>query len=154
MNAGTIGRGGVAGGAFSLSVVCDSWLDMAFGGRAGASASAVVVVSVEVEPAGGGGKSLTIWSWRQTQQWLPYQFAHLIQAIQDVLQRLGPFCSAVARVRCLLLRTMHRRRALTSPASRPRRRVAGWSLLHGVSKEEQELGRDWVPDVMPGSAWW
>lgn len=102
MNAGTDGRARVAGGAFSLSVVCDSWLDMAFGGRAGASASAVVVVvvvSVEVEPAGGGGNSLTICSWRQMQQWPPQGCAHLIQAIQNVLQRLGPFCSADGRVR-------------------------------------------------------
>lgn len=54
--AGTGGRGGVTGGAFSLSVVCDSWLDMAFDvwGREGSS-----VVVGWVASAGGLGKSLT-----------------------------------------------------------------------------------------------
>jgi hypothetical protein len=56
------GRGGVAGGAFSLSVVCDSWLDMAFWGRGVVLASAV---EVEGEDAGGFGNSLTIWTCRQ-----------------------------------------------------------------------------------------
>jgi hypothetical protein len=52
--AGMGGRGGVAGGAFSLSVVCDSWLDMAFWGRDALPASAVV------ESRGGWGNSRTI----------------------------------------------------------------------------------------------
>ena len=60
--AGTGGRGGVAGGAFSLSVVCDSWLDMAFEvwGREGSS-----VLVCGVASAGGLGKSLTIYIQRQ-----------------------------------------------------------------------------------------
>jgi hypothetical protein len=58
---GTGGRGGVAGGAFSLSVACESWLDMAFEvlGREGRSVVADVV-GLRVESVGGLGKSLII----------------------------------------------------------------------------------------------
>lgn len=55
--AGTGGRGGVAGGAFSLSVACESWLETALDvwGREGRS-----VVAGAVESGGGLGKALTI----------------------------------------------------------------------------------------------
>jgi hypothetical protein len=61
--AGTGGRGGVVGGAFSLSVACESWLDMALDvlGREGRSVVAEVVGRGCVS-AGGLGKSLMIWS--------------------------------------------------------------------------------------------
>jgi hypothetical protein len=60
--AGTGGRGGVAGGAFSLSVAWESWLDMAFEvlGREGRSVVADVV-GFGSASAGGLGKSLMIW---------------------------------------------------------------------------------------------
>lgn len=148
MKAGTEG-----GGAFSLSVVCDSWLEMAFGGRAGASASAVVVVLVvaEVEPAGGGGNSLTICSWRQMRQWGFRGLAHLIQAIQNILQRLGPFCSAIARVRC----ERHTGGGVTHESSEPS--SAAWCRMVSAARGQQgsEGARTrLVPDVMPSSAWW
>ena len=59
--AGTGGRGGVAGGAFSLSVACDSWLDMALDvlGREGRSVVADVV-GLGSASAGGLGKSVMI----------------------------------------------------------------------------------------------
>jgi hypothetical protein len=49
------GTGGRAGGAFSLSVACDSWLDIAFWGRGLGAVSAGAIGS-----AGSGGKSPTI----------------------------------------------------------------------------------------------
>lgn len=60
--AGTGGRGGVVGGAFSLSVACESWLDMALEvlGREGRSVVADVV-GRGFESAGSLGKSLMIW---------------------------------------------------------------------------------------------
>lgn len=57
--AGMGGREAALGGAFSLSVVCDSWLEMAFGLGALASASEIVVVGSE----GGCGNSLTIYMY-------------------------------------------------------------------------------------------
>jgi hypothetical protein len=59
---GTGGRGGVAGGAFSLSVACESWLDMAFEvlGREGRSVVADVV-GLGFVSAGGLGNSPIIW---------------------------------------------------------------------------------------------
>ena len=60
---GTGGRGGVAGGAFSLSVACDSWLDRALDvlGREGRSVVCCVGLGFELKSAGGLGKSATIW---------------------------------------------------------------------------------------------
>jgi hypothetical protein len=57
--AGTGGRGGVAGGAFSLSVLCDSWLDKAFAVW-GLEGSWVIAGALVLESAGSLGNSFTI----------------------------------------------------------------------------------------------
>jgi hypothetical protein len=98
--AGMAGREGVVGGAFSLSVACDSWLCDGFWGRGVESASA----GAAVDDAGGLGKSLTICACRQILRYCngcSNEWSYLIQAVQDVLKRLGPFCSALrASIEC------------------------------------------------------
>jgi hypothetical protein len=87
---GMTGRDGVVGGAFSLSVACDSWLCEGFWGRGVASGSAGAV-----DDAGGFGNSLTICAGCQMLPWRPRGTSYFIQAIQNVLKCLGPFCSAM-----------------------------------------------------------
>jgi hypothetical protein len=134
--AGIGGRGGVAGGAFSLSVACDSWLDRAFWGRGVALASADAVESV-----GGLGNSLTICTHRQTRlrpgpqasilphpsgpEYTAASWAILlwIAGVSGEMDQRGPSGGAP-----------------TSRARPLRRRSAGWSLLHGVSNGGGRLG--------------
>jgi hypothetical protein len=75
---GTGGREGVAGGAFSLSALCDSWLAVAFEvlGREGRSVTAGAV-GFEIECAGSLGNSLTICETSQICQSQLY-FSHYL----------------------------------------------------------------------------
>lgn len=149
------GRGGVVGGAFSLSVaVVDSWLDTAAGsdcvcvcGAGGASAFAAVLVST-----GGLGNSWIIYAGQPWDYWQaaggasPHRdgrgYTAASQATRRCHCRLAMLVATAARVL----------EALTSRASHPQRPSARLSALWAVSvrlswyvSKERQLH---VPEVM------
>lgn len=122
VKAGTGGRGGVAGGAFSLSVACESWLDMALDvfGREGRSVTATALWS-----GGGLGNSATICGARQYSgrgEGHAVQ-ACLIQAMQYVLERVWPVCPAM-RISTLEAGLVVRTYESSEPSSAALRRMA------------------------------